>query len=134
MSKEIYKEYVNGRIDGLEDDSEYLYEGKPLHESEHFIHRRSFMLIPSMYYDSFTRKPKTQMINGHEVWAPRYDVPTNTSEPMFILAPLEIHGFDDVFWCDLDSIKREGVLRNGWFDNSDNVENYANAHRENKND
>ena len=83
-------------------------------------------------YESFTRKPKTQMINGYEVVAPRYDEPTNKDEPMFILYALDLCGFTAVFWHGLDAIKREAILKNGWFDNSDDAENYANAHREGK--
>jgi len=71
------------------------------------------------------RKPKTQIINGHEVVAPRYDKP-NSGQPIYLYYPLY----------------KEGVLHTdhtdntdfGWFENKSDAIAYANAHKENKND
>lgn len=133
MSKEIYREYVNKWIDAddileqREVNDLYLFCGEPIR-----VNTKEDLLVISSGFDRVTRKPRTQMINEHEVVAPRYDEPTNKEEPMFILYALELCGFTDVFWYGLDTTKREAILKNGWFDNSDDAENYEKARRENE--
>ena len=88
-------------------------------------------------FGMFTRKPKTQMINGHEVVAPRYDIPSSNST-LLIFHPVAEDG--------LKVITGESYQKCDWhkfgfgyfiYDSDEDYEiakEYANAHKENKNE
>ena len=126
--KEIYLEYVNRELNSPHEViEEYFYYGKPISESDEFLNG---LFVPCNF-DGFTRALKTQMINGHEVIAPRYDMPQR-DDMCFWLKYTNKEGFAQYDAQSLMPVEREALSINGWFDKKENVIAYANALRENK--
>lgn len=139
MSKEIYKEYVNkyffeckSEKDRIELNQQYLYEYSDFSSS--FAIRNdsqypsAFVDLHCSNYESVKRKPKTQMINGHEVVAPIYDSAKN-GEIIYVFYPFKENGIKSVVYSPnmIFTCKKFG-----FFYDKERAIAYANAHRENK--
>ena len=72
---------------------------------------------------------KTQMINGREVVAPRYDYDYLIKNNIWVFNPLSIGGVANLI---VKFNNLGGVEKFGWFDNERNALAYANALRESK--
>lgn len=132
MSKEIYKEYVNKWIDEedrlkkCEINDLYLFCGHPIR-----VNAKEDLLVIAYDFERVTRKPKTQMINGHEVVAPRYYEP-KVGDTVYTHNPWHRDGVNETEVANYHKISN--IAKGGWFDNKEDALAYANAHRENKND
>lgn len=129
MSKEIYKEYFNIEIEKGFKGNDYLYDNKELTDVDSWLNG---LFVPEDF-NLFTRKPKTQMINGHEVVAPRYDLPERDAQCFWINSIASAtSGYAKCSALSLAEHEKLSLSENGWFDNEKDVIAYANAHRENK--
>lgn len=137
MSKEIYKKYLCEWVDAenLDEMAEvnraYLYDGVSLFNKLTGEDKQShYMAVINDVYELFTRKPKTQMINGHEVVAPRYDEPEHRMD-IIVMNCFSENGIEII---NFSAKTMKAVTIWGWFstDNEDDAIAYANAHRENK--
>ena len=85
-------------------------------------------LSTNIEIETFKRAPKTQMINGHKVVAPRYDEPDKGVDIFYL-----DFGQDDGIYKDAyNQMLNTKIQAFGWFDNKPDAIAYANAHRENK--
>ena len=139
--EEIYLEYIGKflkirnlpREDRVQLNKEYRFEGESCYEFKAMRTEdcADFINLASCtYLDSFKRAPKTQMINGHEVVAPRYDSIMNcTNNEIFVFSSSEKNGV-----CRLNiNLDNTSYRSNfGWFNAYDVCLAYANAHRESK--
>ena len=142
MSKEIYKEYVNkyffeceSEKDRIEVNRQYLYCYGDFSGSfaiYHSEHPYVFVDLHNSDYECVKRKPKTQIINGHEVVAPRYDMPEHR-EDIIVMNFFSENGIEVI---DFSEKTMRAVTSWGWFsaDNTKDAIAYANAHKDNKND
>ena len=80
------------------------------------------------------RKPKTQIINGHEVVAPRYDKPTNSCDVVYWVFPLEQCGFRSCDFASLCISERDALMINGYYTSKEDASAFIKALRDNKND
>jgi len=92
----------------------------------------AFFEVRTSEINSFKRAPKTQMINGHKVVAPRYDEPENSGDIAYWLNPTFREGIQSYNWESLNKSEREALMVNGYHTSKENIIAYANAHRENK--
>ena len=124
--KEIWKEYLDNALYGRKTKEEYLYFGKTLDKQDCWLNG---VFVPKNF-ERFKRAPKTQIINGHEVVAPRYDSITNcTNDEICVFSSSEEDGV-----CQLNiNIDNTSYCSSfGWFDSYGVCLAYANAHREDK--
>ena len=136
--KEIYKEYLCKWVDAenlnemVKINESYVFDGRNMVEhlaADKFCNYS--MAVINDVDDSFKRAPKTQMINGRKVVAPRYDMP-KTGEQCYWLNLGYTQGFQ-TYDAESMSYKEKRVLKlNGWFDNENNIVAHVNAHRESK--
>ena len=123
--KKTYLEYVNDNLYGGSEADQFHYDGLPLSENSAFYCNGLF--VPKAL-ELFTRAPKTQLINGHEVVAPRYDEPDKGVDIFYL-----DFGQDDGIYKDAyNQMLNTKIQAFGWFDNKPDAIAYANAHRENK--
>jgi len=141
--KEIYKEYVNKYFFGdCKNDSQlqelngqYLIlwdENEGSTRGVDYLRRKGyggydFIKLKEVEFKYISRAPKTQLINGHEVVAPRYDDDYLTKNNIWVFSPLSIGGVAN-FIVKINNLG--GVEKFGWFDNEKYAIAYANAHRE----
>lgn len=144
MSNEIYKEYVNKYFFGdCKNDSQlqelngqYLIlwdENEGSISGVDYLRRKGyggygFIKLTEVEFKYISRAPKTQMINGHKVVAPRYDMPESPCY-MFYLDASESDGLKR---CWSDSNESQYLFDNGWYSTKPDAIAYANAHRESK--
>jgi len=145
--KEIYKDYVNKYWfdcnhdqDREELNNQYLFQwtntefktgGSYLEVEEK--DKSDFIELKGIQFQFIKRAPKTQMINGNKVVAPRYDMPT-LGDMCFWLKYTNKEGFAQYDAESLMPVEREALAINGWFDSKPDIIAYANAHRENNNE
>ncbi len=138
MSKEIYKEYFNDWIKAVGEEKQiavnknYIWGGRTIaeHNEMSSSDEDCFLGLVTNNLLQLKRKPKTQMINGHEVVAPRYDLPAQKTEMFY----LDFAEKDGVINETYNELLHPYIHLFGWFDNIDDAIAYTNAHRENKND
>ena len=116
----------------------YKWSGSEIISGDELLNRRNlkscdFIELYGENVSFIRRKPKTQMINGHEVVAPRYDIPPK-DEHCFWVCSSYLSGFGSYDSGSLSKSEKEALAINGWFDNEKDATAYANAHRENKNE
>lgn len=137
MSKEIYKEYFNDWINAADEEEQiavnknYIWGGRTIADNNEMgsCDESCFFGLVTENLLQLKRKPKTQMINGHEVVAPKYGTPTEALEFVFV--------FDPANGCTKSyrsRIEWRTNFRFGYFENEKDAIAYANALRENKND
>lgn len=144
--KEIYKEYCDVIINALDSNIEkerenikninkqYLYGTRSIYDHLNLSESDPcgfFEIMDLTEIELFARAPKTQMINGHKVVAPRYDIPT-FGDMCFWLRCANKEGFAQHNAESLMLVEREALAINGWFDNKSDIIEYAKAHRESK--
>ena len=142
--KEIYKDYVNKYWfdckhdqDREELNNQYLFQwtntefktgGSYLEVEEK--DKSDFIELKGIQFQFIKRAPKTQMINGHKVVAPRYD--DDFTLEVFALDFIEESGVFQRTRGSLTLANKSGLKLNGWFGNEKHAIAYANAHRESK--
>ena len=143
--KEIYKEYVNKYWfdckhdqDREELNNQYLFQwtntefktgGSYLEVEEK--DKSDFIELKGIQFQFIKRAPKTQMINGHEVVAPRYDMPSGGGECHYMNF-MQIDGVQSVAVERMGPTSKGLASKFGWFDSHRGAIAYANAHRESK--
>lgn len=88
-------------------------------------------LFPIESDEEIARKQKTQIINGHEVIAPRYDEP---SDRFFMFSAISENGIAYIKHNSIDDRLRMVIKKYGWFDNESDAIAYAKAHEGIKNE
>ena len=149
MSKEIYKEYLEKFWIECKNSEErrqlnnmyhYKWSGSEIISGDELLNRRNlkscdFIELYGENVSFIRRKPKTQMINGHEVVAPRYDLPERDAQCFWINSIASTtSGYAKCSALSLAEHEKLSLSENGWFDNEKDVIAYVNAHRENKNE
>ena len=125
--KEIYLEYIAKQLHEERAFKYYLYKDEPLDNIDEWLNG---IFVP-VNFGRFTRAPKTQMINGHEVIAPMHDMPKSEDYCYW----LDFSADSGVCSYDAGSLsesEKQSLSINGWFDNKENAIAYAKAHRESK--
>ena len=137
--KKLHREYFNEWVDAdnkaAVNNSWIAVIGENERTFSESLHLRGYNENCSLIISSesiIKRKPKTQMINGHEVVAPRYDDDPMFEGKYFWYDPTQNRSFSCKEAELITDCERGNLARNGWFEYVDDVEAYAKAHRESK--
>lgn len=134
MSKELYKEYVSDWVNADSWDKRekindlYLIDFRTLsYELECRGNDRCDMYsIASLNCAGFTRVPKKHNINGHEVIAPRFDMPKSGRQCYWVDFMIP-RTFQTCAASSLTNNERIILVNNGWFDNKKDIVAYTKA-------
>ncbi len=129
----IYKEYLDRWINAADEEKQaeinksYIWSRATIFDYNKMHDRDGDCLFGLTFSNLavFTRASKTQMINGHEVVAPRHDIPSKGKAFYLDFASSERFAW----YASKTLSERVAYLlaTNGWFDKEADVVTFANA-------